>query len=358
MKSGIAWMAPYIGGDGALRFQRLPATQVRPLWTDAEHTELGAYLYFYPQTVYVGRDRRVVLRAEYWDRDGVKRFRSKGTIGDLWPPVSVSLEPDTELGAEDAHFRMGDKSYHWTSVPVLWTRYNEEELPLLRFVKDLIDDVNWQKSVTADVLRDVANFIYVLRNYGGTDLNEFVKDLHDALAVKVEGDGGVDKLQAELNIEAVLSFLEEDRRDLYDYASGVDTRDHELGNASGTALFFRYMDLDSDCAELGAALGDTFRQMKPFLDTWFQLTGKGDFRDSSFSIVFNADMPVNETDVINNVKASAGIVSRRTMLENHPWVKDVDRELKAVDAEKKKEMERYGEGLFDNGDGLEHGDPE
>ena len=62
------------------------------------------------------------------------------------------------------------------------------------------------------------------------------------------------------------------------------------------------------------------------------------------------DLPVNETDVIANVNASAGLLSRRTLLENHPWVKDVDGELEAVEAEKRQDLERYGAGLFDDHD--------
>ena len=100
------------------------------------------------------------------------------------------------------------------------------------------------------MLRDVAKFVYILKNYGGSDLDEFVRDLREALAVKVEGDGGVDKLQADLDVSAVMSFLDAERRDLFDFASAVDTKDPELGNASGTAIGFRYMDLDADCAVL------------------------------------------------------------------------------------------------------------
>ena len=134
----------------------------------------------------------------------------------------------------------------------------------------------------------------------------------------------------------------------------MDTRDPDLGSASGTALGFRYMDLDADCADLADELQDAFRRLKPFLDTWLQASGRGDFSDSSFSIVFNTDMPVNETDVIANVNASAGLLSRRTLLENHPWVKDVDGEMEAVAAEKRQELELYGGGLFEDhtgGDG-------
>ena len=221
------------------------------------------------------------------------------------------------------------------------------------YIKDLIDDINWQTSVTSDVLRDVAKFIYILRNYGGQDLAEFLKDLKEHMAIKVTSDGGVDKLQADLNIDAVMAFLDKQRRDLFDFAAAVDTKDPDLGNASGTAINFRYMDLDADCDSMGTELKDTFRRLKLFIDVYFQITGQGDFTNEEFDIVFNMDLPVNETDIINNAVNSNGLLSKRTILQNHPWVTDVDEELARIDEEKKAAMEEYGDGLFNHAMGAD-----
>lgn len=108
----------------------------------------------------------------------------------------------------------------------------------------------------------------------------------------------------------------------------MDTRDPDLGSASGTALGFRYMDLDADCADLADELQAAFRRLKPFLDTWLQATGRGDFSGAAFRVDFNMDMPVNESEVIANVNASRELLSPRTLLANHPWVADVERELR------------------------------
>ena len=262
--------------------------------------------------------------------------------------VRIKVISDTE-----PHFVVDNKPYNWEECPIAWLKYNEEELPLCYYIKDLIDDINWQTSVTSDVLRDVAKFIYILRNYGGQDLAEFLKDLKEHMAIKVTSDGGVDKLQADLNIDAVMAFLDKQRRDLFDFAAAVDTKDPDLGNASGTAINFRYMDLDADCDSLGTELKDTFRRLKLFIDVYFQITGQGDFTNEEFDIVFNMDLPVNETDIINNAVNSNGLLSKRTILQNHPWVTDVDEELARIDEEKKAAMEEYGDGLFNHAMGAD-----
>ena len=350
VKSGIAWLQPYFD-DGKLAFMRIPSAELVPIWRDAERTELDAFIRFYDQVIYIGTRKHTITHAELWWTGGVKYFKTDAFAGTIAGDFIV----DTEHGDEandytEPHFTVGDKAYNWDTVPIVWLKYNEEELPLCYFIKDLIDDINWQTSVTADVLRDVAKFIYILKNYGGQDLGEFIKDLKEHMAIKVTTDGGVDKLQADLNIDAVMAFLDKQRRDVYDFAAAVDTKDPDLGNASGTAINFRYMDLSSDCDSLATELKDTFQRLKLFIDVYLQIVGKGDFSKETFDIVFNMDLPVNETDVIQNAVASESLLSKRTILQNHPWVTDADEEMERIDAEKKAAMEEYGEGLF--GDAL------
>lgn len=349
VRSGIAWLQPYFS-DGKLSFMRIPSTELVPIWNDSEHTDLYAFIHVYDQTVYIGNRKHTITHAEFWWPGGVRWYKTDAYSGGA---TAGDFRVDKDHGSEETdwaepHFQIGDKAYNWEIAPIVWLKYNEDEIPLCYFVKDLIDDVNWQTSVTADTLRDIAKFIYVLRGYGGQDLGEFIKELQDALAIKVDNDGGVDKLNADLNIDAVMAFLDKQRRDLYDFASSVDTKDPDLGNASGTAIGFRYMDLQGDCEDLGDELKDTFQRLKVFLDAYFQIIGKGDFTGDGFDVIFNMDMPVNESDVINNVRNSDGIISKKTMLQNHPWVENVDDELAQIEKEKKEAAELYGEGLFDD----------
>lgn len=355
VKSGIAWIQPYFD-NGKLAFMRVPSTELIPLWRDAERTKMDAFIRFYDQIIYIGNRKQTITHAEFWYSGGVKWFKTDGFGG----TGSADFHVDKDHGDEtndytESHFVVGNKAYNWEEVPIAWLKYNEEELPLCYFIKDLVDDINWQTSVTADVLRDVAKFIYILKNYGGQDLGEFIRDLKEHLAIKVTSDGGVDKLQADLNIDAVMAFLDKQRRDVFDFASAVDTKDPDLGNASGTAINFRYMDLDADCVSLGNELKDTFQRLKLFIDVYFQLTGKGDFTKEQFDVIFNVDLPVNETDVISNVRNSEGIISKRTQLQNHPWVQDVEEEMTWIEEEKKKAMEEFGNGLFDDALGANAG---
>ena len=320
VKSGIAYLIPYFEDD-RLRFMRVPSDELIPLWTDTESSRLDGFIRFYDRIEYQGTTRIIMHHAEYWSRDGVQYFQS---LDSFYKQVGGGFTP---------HFHINGKPFNWADVPLVWLKYNEEELPLAYFIGELVDSVNWQTSVTNDVLQDIAKFIFVLKNYGGADLAEFVDELRKTLAIKVDSDGGVDTIQPQVNVSEVLAFIDKNRRDIYDLADGVDTKDPDLGNASGTALYFRYMGLDNDCAGLGASLKEAFQRMKRFIDVYFALTGKGDFSSEKLDVVFNTDMPVNESEVITNCRNSEGIISRRTILENHPWTKDPEEEQKRLDEE-------------------------
>lgn len=317
IKKGIGWIQLYFE-EGRLRFKRLPTEQIIPEWADDEHTVLDCLIRHYPQTVYEGRQKLVLERAELWSAGGVERFvrRSGGRF-----------LPDVELGAREAHFAIDGSPYNWTAPPFLWVKYCEEELPLLWFVRELIDDYNWQTSLTADVLRDVANFIYVLYNYGGESMDEFVRNLRDSRAVTMRDNGKLETIQAQINIDAVNTLLERHRRDLYDLARSVDTQDPNLGDASGQALKFRYADLDMDCNDLEIEFRAMLLRMKPFLDGYFKAAGKGDFSGEEFTVTFNRDIIINETEAIANARNSVGMISEKTIVQNHPWVEDAEEEL-------------------------------
>ena len=333
-KSGIAYLIPYFG-EGRLKFMRVPSDELIPLWTDTENSKLDSFIRFYDRTEYRGTQKTVVHYAEYWSAEGVRYFKT----------TDGNYHEDPERPAQ-AHFSVNGKLFNWSAVPLIWLKYNEEELPLAYFIKELVDSVNWQTSVTDDVLRDITKFLYVLKNYGGADLAEFVDELRKTLAIKVNGDGGVDTIQPQVDVSSVLAFIDKNRRDIYDFGNGVDTKDPDLGNASGTALLFRYMSLDNDCAALGMGLKAAFQRIKLFADAYFQIIGKGDFSARNFSVVFNTDMPVNETDVINNCKNSAGVISKRTILENHPWVENAEEEQRRIDEETEKSAEQFGGDIF------------
>jgi SPP1 family phage portal protein len=342
INKGIAWAQVYYNEHGELRFKRLPSEEIIPLWKDLEHTKLDALIRVYEVITYEGNIKKMVQKVEYWDTTQVLRYVK----------YEDSLIPDVEAPEDTGHFSMVDgkgniQSYAWSKIPFVYFKYNDEEQPLIKFVKSLVDDYDRNKSDNSNNLEDLPNSIYVLKNYDGVDLGEFRKNMSLYRAVKVSDDGGVETRNLEINVEAYKTHMEQDRKDIYEFGRGVDTQSDKFGNSpSGIALKFLYNDLDLDCNIIETEFQASLEYLLWFINNDLINTKQGDHTGESIEFIFNRDMLTNETDSINNCKSSVGIISDETIVANHPWAtKD---ELEKILKQKKEEQSTYPPEVFPN----------
>ena len=312
---GVAWLQPYIDKEG-IHFKKIPAEEVIPLWEDSEHTVLEAAIRIYTSEGYEGRQKKTFTHVEYWHRNGVKYYLMEN--GRL---MNDPLKPDC------CHMKIRGKGYNFKKVPFIPFRYNEEEISLVKYVKPLIDDYDLLKSDDSNAIMDTPNSILVVKNYDGQGLGEFRRNLAQYKAVKVTDDGGLDIKSTGLSTDMVEKHLRLDRKDLYEAGRGVDTQSDDFKNASGVALKFLYADLDLDCNGIEREFMSGFQELAEFINLWLRLSGQGDFSGQSVRFVLNRDIIINEEQAIEDCVKSQGILSRRTVVENHPWVTDVEEEL-------------------------------
>ena len=95
-----------------------------------------------------------------------------------------------------------------------------------------------------------------------------------------------------------------------------------------------YADLDLDCSGIETEFAVGFERLFEFLKVWMSLTGQGDFFGEEAQIILNRDILINEAEAIEGCAASEGMLSRRTILENHPWVERAGEEEERLQAEK------------------------
>ncbi|TCP64762.1 SPP1 family phage portal protein [Heliophilum fasciatum] len=350
INKGRAWIQVFYDESGKLSFKRIPAEEVIPLWRDAERTQLDGVIRMYDVETYEGTVKKIVTKVEYWDTSGVKRY--------VMPNNATALVPDDE--GDGSHFTVTDSTgketpYNWERVPFICFRYNDEELPLIKFVQSLVDDYDLQTSDHSNNLADLPNGIYIIKNYDGTDLGEFRRNLSVYRAVKVTEDGGLDTLSLDINTDALKAHLEALRKDLYECGRGVDTQSDKFGNSpSGIALRFLYSDLDMDANILETEFQASLEQLRWFVDNHLANTGAGDFATESIDFLFNRDILINETEAITNAKNSTGVISDETIISNHPWVTDPEEEQKRLEKQRTadlEEMQAYS-GMGDvNGNG-------
>lgn len=336
IRCGIAWMQVYYNKEGKLKFKMIPSNEIIPFWHDSEHTELDAVIRIYDIEEYVTGNtvKKIWEYIEYYTPEGLWKYRRLKAGGSL---ENLST---TEGEGHFTVIKKDNKEYDatWNKVPFVAFKYNMEEVSLINWIKPLIDDYDVQTSDNSNNLADVPNSIKVVEGYEDNDKEEFSKNLNIFRTVFVGEGGDVRSLQTQLDLAGSDLHLNRLRKDIFEFGGGVDTVEKDLRDVAGVALRFQYSDLDMDCSEMAQQFRYSLRQLQWFINQ--DLLSHGiSFDDSTSDFIFNTDVIVNETETINNLAVSKDLVSQRTLVENHPWVKNVDEEIKQIEDDKKKQLE-------------------
>ena len=337
---GIAWLQVYINEQGKFGMMIIPAEQCVPLWKDNTHTELYGMIRYYVQTVYEGKEKKQITRVEYYTDKEVY----------FYVLDNDHLIPDIEQyeGGPILHYKKGEEGRSWGKVPFIAWKNNHLEYPDVKFIKSLVDAYDKSRSEIDNFIEETKNLIYVLKGYGGENLSDFMKDLNYYRAIKIDDPehGGVDTLTPKIDIQAAKEHFEQLKRDINEFGQGVPKDLDKYGNSpSGTALKFLYSGLDLKCNHLEVEFRQSFNQLLYFVNRYLAENGQGNYENENVELIFNRDIQINETETINNCVNSKGTISDETILANHPWVSDVEEELKQIEKERKsEEPPMFGEG--------------
>lgn len=348
LNGGIGWLYPYYNEAGELSFKHFSAYDILPFWADDDHTILDCAIRYYTQEVWNGYQKEKVEKVEIFKADGIYRYIYQNDM----------LIADVEAGEHENYFMVEEegqepKGFNWTRIPLVPFKYNKQEIPLIRRVKTLQDGINTMISdFENNMQEDARNTILVLKNYDGENLGEFRHNLSTYGAVKVRGDGGVETLQVEINAENYKGILELLKKSLIENARGYDAKDDRLsGNPNQMNIQSMYSDIDLDANGMETEFQAAFEELLWFINQDFSNRGLGDYEGAELQIVFNRDILINETESIENCAKSVGILSTETIVEQHPWVTDVEVELARLRKEKDEAMEQAQEyaGAFQTG---------
>lgn len=338
LNCGIGWVFVYYDVNGDLKFKRINPFEIIPEWHDAEHTQLDAAIRIYEVIAYEGHDEKVVEKVEVYDERGVNYF-------ELTPGGSLTpCEPYFQNYITVVEVNGSETGYNWTKIPLIPFKFNSKEIPLIKMIKTLQDGLNDVESGFKDALEENSrNSIIVLKNYDGENLGEFRRNLATYGAVKVssiEGsDGGIDSLQIEINPENYKVILELFKKAIIENAMGYDAKDDRLaGNPNQMNIQSMYSDIDLDANNMETEYQAAFEELLFFINAHLANIGVGNFDNENVEIIFNRDILISESEVIENCQKSVGLLSDETIISQHPWVDDPQAEIERLEKQKQEEQ--------------------
>lgn len=340
LNCGIAWLYPCYDESGAFILRKFKPFEIKPIWKDADHEELEYAIRIYETEFDNGNEVTVIQNVEIYDNDGITYYEYKDK--DLIPVDPYHQNYFTI--AEDNK----EQGYNWAKIPLIPFKYNAKEIPLINMVKSLQDGLNLILSnFENNMEEDMRNTILVLVNYDGENLGEFRKNLATYGAVKVRntdgGSGDVRTLSVEVNCENYKAIIELFKKAIIENAMGYDAKDDRLsGNPNQMNIQSMYSDIDLDANGMETEFQASFEELMWFVNCHFANMGYGDFEDELLEIIFNRDMLMNESEVIENIGKSQGILSDETLIAQHPWVNNPQEELERIKKQKEDQAQQYG----------------
>lgn len=187
-------------------------------------------------------------------------------------------------------------------------------------IKSEVDEYDRLSSETSDFIKKTPRNPIVIKGYS-TSMSELVNNLVTYNVIPVTSDGDVGVLSSSQNVEAVSQMLSAIERSMYEQSGAVKS-ESESSSYSGSALRMKYASLDISAQYLQSIMSDFFDRARPYMQS---VIG-----DQDIDVIFDSDVLVNESDTIVNCNNSQGIISKRTILENHPWVVSVDQEIERL----------------------------
>jgi len=313
---GIAWVYPYYG-EGGLRFKRLKGYEVIPGWRDFEHTELDYAIRLYETIDCSGDDEAVIERVEVFDSYGIHYFE---LVNDELTATAPYRAP--YITAKDNDRTVG---YGWGNgrIPLVAFKRDSDETPLICAVKSLQDGLNLILSNFWNAMEeDPRNTLLVLVNYDGENLAEFRRNLSAYGAVKVRtvdgAPGDLKTLRVEVNAENYRAIIDIFKRAIIENGMGFDAKDSRFGGSPNQMnIKSMYSDVDLDANETETEFQASLAELVGFISD----SGSG------AEFIFNRDMLMNESAVIDDCVKSKGILSDETIIANHPWVDNVRKEI-------------------------------
>lgn len=320
----VGWLHVWCDKKSTWKYAIVPAEQVVPVWSDSLEKELLGVFRSYQNIDDDTGDAYIIY--EYWNETECAAYRLKAgdELDQLLPYQMFLVDPMLCEYADTYQHGVGE-------VPFFPFFNNNIDTNDLKNIKPLIDVYCKIFSGFVNDMEDIQEVIFVLTNYGGADLGQFLRDLKDYKAIQIESEGdgdhsGVSTLTIELPVEAREKLLEITRKCIFEQGMGIDPDPQNFGNSSGVALKFLYALLEQK-----AGLQETeFRlNFGRFLRCVCRLNGIS-IKDDTIVQTWTRTSVQNDQELSQIATQSKGIVSDETIVAHHPWVDDPEKEMELL----------------------------
>lgn len=315
---GISWAYVYLNKN-RLELAVWKGIEFIPLY-DERTSELKAGVRFWQ----IDSDKPIY--AELYEMDGKTDLEIKdGKLTNIGEKVPYKIKKRVDKITETV---IGEEN--WSALPILPLPTNSYNGSVFNTsLKNQIDLYDIIQSDFGNNLEDTKDVYWVLKNYAGQDMGEFLASYKEHKMIQVEDDGDAKAETIDVPYQAreiALKILEEN---IYKTTMALDTAQLAGSALTATAIksLFVNLDLKTDRLE---------RYALEFMENLISFYNEQFVESDDYEIQFIRRSLINDTEVIQNIISSyaTGIMSLETAIEKNPYIEDALKELERLQEEK------------------------
>ena len=324
--TSIGWLHCWIDTDNKFQYAVVPSEQIIPIFSSDLKKRLIAVLRVYNRIDEETGDRFTVY--EYWNDKECYAYQVPA--GDIVEESLTEYNMFTNFIVDTGATELSNNYPHnFGEVPFIPFYNNNINTNDLKKVKKFIDVYDNVFSGFVNDLDDIQEVIFVLTNYGGENLKDFLKQLKLHKVVDMQSDGvdektGLETIKIDIPVEARDKVLTICEKQIYKQGQGVDPNPEAFGNSSGVALEYLYslLELKAGLTETEFRLG--FAKLVRIVCKQLNIS------TGNIIQTWTRNKIRNDTELVENCQKSKGIISDETIIKNHPFVDNPEDEIKKM----------------------------
>lgn len=213
-------------------------------------------------------------------------------------------------------------------APLTFIQLNKTgDAPLFSYVEKLLeayDNVLKHQNKSTEKNTDP---LVEIRGYSGTEDDDLRYAVDERGIVLTDGNGAVTIHTRQMDATSQDLWAKRVLQEFYEATCTVGKENELVYAQSGKAMDRLFVDMENSARDMAHTLEQGLKE-------YFAFIGEGEV-----DIIWNTDRPIDDGTIIASIQASKGILSDKTLLENHPWVDNVDEELKRLEEQGAEGME-------------------
>nr|DAG25132.1 MAG TPA: PORTAL PROTEIN [Caudoviricetes sp.] len=316
--AGCSWTYCYKNNDGKFDLDVFSGIEFIPLFDEFTGQVKAGIRYF-------RIDENKPYNVEFYELDGITRLREEKKTGNFYIVEEKRAYITNKKVTAFSEEITGSKNFGLLPVIPFWGN-DIKESSLTTALKNKIDLYDIIESDFGNNLEDSKDVYWVLKNYNGQDLGEFLADYKYYKSIKVDDDGDATPHTLEVPYQARQTALEIIKKDIYDSAMALDTSVLSGGSLTNIAIKAMMTDLDLKADDFE---NEALDYMDNLLLLYREITG--DTTETKVNFIRRGI--VNDTEIVENIVKMRNDISQRTALELNPYIEDVEEELDRIEEE-------------------------